>query len=314
MLSRKVIRIGSRGSPLALRQNEEVLALLHPLLPDVDFQVVTIRTEGDIKSEAPLTALGLGIFVNEIERLLLEGQLDLAIHSLKDMPTTLPEGLALGAIVRRQDPRDVLVNRWGCSLAKLPEDARIGTSSPRRQAQLKSLCPQVTVLPIRGNVETRLRKAVGEEFDGTILAAAGLARLGLTGQIAEYLSPQRFVPPPGQGALAVQIRSDDDPLVDILRSIEHVETRLAVTAERAFLDKLGGGCRLPVGAYAQCVGELMLMTVFICSPDGKKAFRAKLEGLALDPLQMASDAYLAVVERGGGPLLEVEWSELNSGS
>ena len=314
MGSPKVIRIGSRGSPLALRQNEEVLALLRPFFPEVDFQIVTVCTQGDINREAPLTELGLGIFVNEIEQLLLDGQLDMAIHSLKDMPTKLPEGLALGAIVRRQDPRDVLVNRWGCSLAQLPEGARLGTSSPRREAQLKSLCPQATVLPIRGNVETRLRKAQGEDFDGTILAAAGLARLGLTDQIAEYLSPQRFVPPPGQGALAVQIRADDDPMQNIIRSIEHVETRLAVTAERAFLEKLGSGCRLPVGAYAQCVGELMLMTVFICSPDGKKAFRAKLEGLALDPLQMASDAYLAVVERGGGALLEVEWSELSSGS
>lgn len=310
----RIIKIGSRGSPLALRQNEEVLALLRPMFPEVDFQVVIIRTQGDIKGEAPLTSLGLGIFVDEIERQLLDGQLDMAIHSLKDMPTKLPEELALGAIVRRQDPRDVLVNRWGCSLAQLPEGARIGTSSPRRQAQLKTLCPQATVLPIRGNVETRLQKARGEDFDGTILAAAGLDRLGLTDQIAEYLSPQRFVPPPGQGALAVQIRVDDDPMQDLLRSIEHVDTRLAVTAERAFLEKLGGGCRLPVGAYARCVEELMLMTVFICSPDGGKAFRAKLEGLALDPLQMASDAYLAVAERGGGPFLEVEWSELNTGS
>ena len=314
MGSKQVIKIGSRGSPLALRQNEEVLSLLRPLYPEVDFQVVTVRTQGDINQDAPLAELGLGIFVNEIERQLLDGQFDMAIHSLKDMPTKLPEELTLGAIVRRQDPRDVLINRWSCSLSQLPEGARIGTSSPRRQAQLKSLCPQATVLPIRGNVETRIRKAQGEDFDGTILAAAGLARLGLTDHIAEYLSAQRFVPPPGQGALTVEVRTDDDRIQEILAPIDHIETRLAVSAERAFLDKLGGGCQLPVGAYARCVDELMLMTVFICSPNGEKAFRAKLEGLALDPLQMASDAYLAVAERGGGALLEVEWSELGSGS
>ena len=314
MASQQIIKIGSRGSPLALRQNEEVLALLRPLFPHVEFQVVTVRTQGDIDRSAPLAELGLGIFVKEIERLLLDGQLDMAIHSLKDMPTRIADGLALGAMVRQQDPSDVLVNRWGCPLSQLPEGARIGTSSPRRSALLKNLCPQVTVLPIRGNVETRIQKAQGEEFDGTILAAAGLARLGLKEHIAEYLSPQRFVPPPGQGALTVQIRADDDPMQNMLRSIDHVDTRLAVTAERAFLEKLGGGCQLPVGAYARCVEELMLMTVFICSPDGAKAFRAKLEGLALDPLQMASDAYLAVAERGGGAFLEVEWSELGSGS
>ena len=306
MVTNGVIKIGSRGSNLALRQDEEVLDLLRPLHPDLDFRVDPVSTHGDLNPNAALAGMGLGIFVNEIERQLQEGQLDMAIHSLKDMPTQLPPGLALGAVVHREDPRDVLVNRWGCSLSELPEGARIGTSSPRRQALLKNLCPQVIPVPIRGNVETRMRKAQGEECDGAILAAAGLARLGLTDQVAEYLSPQRFVPPPGQGALAIEIRADDYHMQELLRPIEDVETRLAVTAERAFLEKLGGGCQLPVGAYARCQEELMLMTLFICSPDGGKAFRAKLEGLALDPLQMAGDAYLAVVERGGRELLDLD--------
>ena len=314
MAQRKLIKVGSRGSDLALRQNEEVLAKLRPLYTELEFEVVTVRTQGDANPGAPLAGMGLGVFVREIEHGLLNGELDMAVHSLKDMPTQLPDGLALGAIILRQDPRDVLVNRWSCPLDKLPQGARIGTSSPRRQALLKSLCPQAVPVPIRGNVETRIRKAQGEECDGAILAAAGLARLGLTEHVAEYLSPQRFVPPPGQGALAVEIREDDHQMQDMLRRIEHINTRLAVTAERAFLAKLGAGCQLPVGAYAQCVEELMLMTVFICSPNGEKAFRAKLEGLALDPLQMASDAYLAVSERGGGPLLEVEWSDLSADS
>jgi hydroxymethylbilane synthase len=289
-------------------QDEEVLRELRPLYPDVDFQVVTVRTRGDVNASGPLTGMGIGIFVKEIERELLEGRLDMAVHSLKDLPTKLPEGLALGAVLHRQDPRDVLVNRWHCPLDQLPQGARIGTSSPRRQAQLKRLCPQAVAVPIRGNVETRLRKALGEECDGAILAAAGLIRLGLAEHVAEYLSPQQFVPPPGQGALAVEVRADDSDMLELLRPIEHPETRFAVTAERAFLEKLGGGCQLPVGAYARSEGELMLITVFLSSPDGRKAFRAKLEGLTHDPLQLASDAYLALVERGGGELLEADRS------
>ncbi|MCH8282010.1 MAG: hydroxymethylbilane synthase [Chloroflexi bacterium] len=310
MAQGKVIKVGTRGSDLALRQTEEVLDALRPIHPDLDFQVVTVRTQGDANPDKPLAGMGLGIFVKEIERLLIGGDLDMAVHSLKDLPTVLPEGLVLGALLKRQDPRDVLVNRWNCRLGDLPQGARIGTSSPRRRAQLQNLCPQVTVLPIRGNVDTRLRKAQGEEYDGAVLAAAGLIRLGLTEHVAEYLSAQRFVPPPGQGVLAVEVRADDYSMVDLLRPIDHTETRLAATAERAFLEKLGGGCQIPVGAYARAVEDILLLTVFLSSPDGKKAFRCKVEGLALDPLQLASDAYLAVVERGGGPLLEVEWSEM----
>ncbi len=311
MTTRRIVKVGSRGSSLALRQTEEVLSLLRPLFPDLEYEVVIVRNQADINHDAPLAGMEPGMFVKEIERQVLDGMLDMAVHSLKDLPTENPEGLALGAMLRRKDPRDVLVNRWGCSLAKLPQGARIGTSSPRRRAQLLNMCPQVDVLPMRGNVESRISKATGEDYDGAVLASAGLARLGLSEHVAEYLSAQRFVPPPGQGVLAVEIKADDQPMVEMLRPIDHILTRLAVTAERAFLGKLGEGCRLPVGAYARCEGELMMMTVFICSPDGQKAFRCKLEGLTLDPLQMASDALLAVVERGAGPLLEVEWSELN---
>ena len=308
---RKIIKVGSRGSPLALRQNEEVLEQLRPLNPEAEFQVVIVRTQGDVNSTAPLVGMGFGVFVREIERLLLLGELDMAVHSLKDMPTKLPEGLALGAVLPRKDPRDVLVNRWRYPLAELPEGARIGTSSPRRQAQLMNLCPQATVLPVRGNVETRLRKAQGAEYDGAILAAAGLIRLGLTEHIAEYLSPQRFIPPPGQGVLAAEIRADDDSMQDVVRAVEDTPTRLAATAERAFLEKLGGGCQMAVGAYARAEGEILFITIFVSSPDGQKSFRAKIDGLNMDPLQLASDTYLAVVERGGGALLEVEWTEAN---
>lgn len=307
---RKTFKVGTRGSGLALRQTEEVLSILRGLYPDLDFQVEIVRTQGDANPTAPLAGMGLGIFVKEIERQLLDRTLDMAVHSLKDMPTELPEGLAIGATPKRADPRDVLVNRWNCRLSELPQGARIGTSSPRRRALIQTLCPQATVMPIRGNVDTRLSKAAGDDYDGAVLAAAGLARMGLTEHIAEYLSPQRFVPPPGQGALAIEVRENDAELIDLLRPAEDPETRFAATAERAFLEKLGGGCQLPVGAYGRAQGEAMFLTVFLSSPDGQKAFRAKVEGLTHDPLQLASDAYLAVLERGGGPLLEVEWEEL----
>ena len=306
----KVIRVGTSGSRLSLLGTEKVLDVLRPIYPDVEFEVVTVRAQGDANPDKILAGMGPSIFVKEIERRLLGRNLDMGVHTLKDLPTLLPEGLVLGALLKGEDPRDALVNRWNCPLADLPQGARIGTSSPLRRAQLQILCPQIRVMPIRGDVETRLRKAQGEEYDGAILAAAALVRLGLTEHVAEYLSPKRFVPPAGQGVLAVEVRADDDSMVDLLRTIDNTNTRLAATAERGFLEKMGDGYQLPVGAYAQAVGDILLLTVFLSSPDGKKAFRCKVEGLTLDPLQLASDAYLAVVERGGGPLLEVEWSEM----
>jgi hydroxymethylbilane synthase len=299
-----VIKIGSRGSALAPRQTNEVLGHLRSNHPDLEFEVVIVTTSGDRDQTAPLAGMGLGVFVKEIEQQLLSGQLDLAVHSLKDLPTRLPKGLFLGAMLRRQDARDVLVNRWNRRLEDLPPGARIGTSSPRRQAQLRNLCPQVAVLPIRGNVETRLSKAAGADYDGAVLAAAGMIRLGLSQQITEYLSPHRFVPAPGQGVLAVEVRADDDWMLGLLHPLDHAPTRYAATAERAFLEKLGGGCQLPVGAYAQSNGEIMVLTVFLSDPAGQRVFRSKVQGLAHDPRQLASDAYLALVERGGAELLK----------
>ena len=300
----KVIRVGTRGSALARQQTDLVLKLLRPRFPDLDFQMVTVTTHGDANVAAPLAGMGLGVFVKEIEQQLLSGQLDMAVHSLKDMPTLLPEGLALAALLPREDPRDVLVNRYGCPLEQLPEGASIGTSSPRRRSQLLNRRPDLTVVPIRGNVETRLRKAGGEECDGAVLAAAGLVRLGLAEQITEYLSPQSFVPPPGQGILAVETRANDDRMGGILRTVDHAATRYAATAERAFLERLGGGCQVPVGAYGQSDGELMNLTVFLGTPDGRQTFQAKVRGLTHSPHQLAADAHLALVERGGGRLLE----------
>ena len=302
----RTVRVGTRSSALARLQTDIVLERLRPFYPDLDFEIVTVTTHGDANVAAPLAGMGLGVFVKEIEQQLLDGRLDMAVHSLKDMPTLLPEGLTLAALLPREDPRDVLVNRFGCALEQLPEGVRIGTSSPRRQSQLLSRRPDLTVVPIRGNVETRLRKAEGEECDGAILAAAGLLRLGLRDRVTEYLSAQRFVPPPGQGILAVETRADDDRMAGILRAIDHAPTRYAATAERAFLERLGGGCQVPVGAYARSENELMNLTVFLGAPNGQRTFQAKVRGLTRSPHQLAADAHLAIVERGGSELLENE--------
>ena len=304
MTANNVVRVGTRGSTLALRQTELVLEKLRSRNPALDFQVNTVRTQGDANASAPLTGMGLGVFVKEIEQQLLSGMLDLAVHSLKDLPTQLPEGLKLGALLEREDPRDVLVNRWGCSLVQLPEGARIGTSSPRRAAQLKNCNPKLRVLPVRGNVETRLAKALSDEYDGVILAAAGLVRLGLAGRVSEYLSVEEFVPPPGQGILAVEMRSEDQRMGELLTEIDHSASRSAATAERAFLEFLGGGCQLPVGAYGQAQGENLLLRVFMSTSDAGSVFRAQLSGLIDAPEELARDAYQALVEQADRELVE----------
>ena len=302
---RKRVIVGSRGSGLAVRQTEEVIERLKAVGNEQwEFQAVTISTVGDSASEAPLTTLGRGIFVKEIERALLDGELDMAVHSLKDLPTQLPPGLTLGAICERADPRDVLVDRWGLPLEKLPAGARIGTSSPRRLAQLRAAREDLEVLPIRGNVDTRVRKAMGPDYDGAVLAAAGLARTGQEDSVSQYLSPEEFVPAPGQGALAVEIRDGDHRIVELLRSIDHGPTRRAITAERAFLELLGGGCQLPVGAYARDDGDTMVLTVFLASADSNQVFRTKVRSRAANPHETAMDAHQRVIERGAGDLLK----------
>ena len=251
------LRVGSRASRLAMAQTNEVVERLRALSPGLDVEVVSVRTQADASPEASLAGMGRGMFVKELEDALLRGEVDLAVHSLKDLPTQSPEGLTIAAVCQRADPRDVLVNRWGCSLEQLPKGARIGTSSPRRAAQLRNQRPDLQVLPMRGNVETRLGKAKGEDYDGAVLAAAGMDRLGLDGDIAERLPQRQFVPAPGQGAIAVQTRTDDTGVVDAVAALEHTPTRQEITAERHLLELLGGGCQLPMGAYGRLQDGLL---------------------------------------------------------
>ena len=295
--------IGTRGSRLALAQTEEVVRQLRAKHPQQEFVVRTIRTGGDKSSEAPLASLGLGVFVKEIEEALLRGEVDMAVHSMKDLTPQLPTGLAIGAICQRLDPRDVLINRWGCDLGGLSSGARIGTSSPRRTAQLKAQRPDIEALPIRGNVETRINKALGEDYDGVLLAAAGVIRLGLEDKVSQYLPAEEFVPAPGQGALAVQVRQDDEDLASIVKAIDHAPTRRAVTAERAFLERLGTGCQEPSAAYARVSGETLVMIAFMASPDGRQVFTTKARGRASYPHEVAMEAHQRLIEKGAGVLM-----------
>ena len=299
----KRVVVGTRGSPLALIQTQGVVDTLAEKNPDVEFEIKVVRTAGDRASEAPLRSLGVGIFVKEIEEALLRGEIDVAVHSHKDLPPKLSPGLSIGAVTERIDPRDALVNRWNSNLEDLPVGARIGTSSPRRAAQLKRWAPHVQVLPIRGSVGTRIEKATGDDYDGVVLAAAGMLRLGVEEKISQLLPADKFVPPPGQGALAVEVRSDDHSTSWMLRSVDHAPTRRAVMAEMAFLERLGSGCQDPSAAYARIAGETMVMQVFLASPDGEECFYTKARGLASNPHELAMEAVQQLIERGAGKLV-----------
>ena len=287
-------------------QTELTLNILKAAHPGIEFLPITVTTSGDADQRAPLAGMGLGVFVKEIEYRLEKGEIDMAVHSLKDMPTALPDGMCIGAVLERADPRDVFVSHLGTTLNDFPEGQRIGTSSPRRKAQLARRRPDLEIVPIRGNVDTRLRKAAGEECDGTIAAAAGLIRMGLEDVITEYLPTTEFVPPPGQGAMAVEIREGDDWMHKIVLAANHCDTEASVVAERGFLEALGGGCQTPVGAYAQTVStnlDDLALTVFLSSTDGATAFRATVVGAKGAPAELAAAAWNDLRQQGAGSLL-----------
>ena len=274
-----VIRVGTRGSPLALRQAELVKERLEALTSTGRVEVVPIRTSGDRLAQVALADFGgKGLFVKEIEEALLKGRVDLGVHSLKDLPVTLPPGLCLAAFPPREDPRDALLSLTGGRIADLPAGAVVGTSSLRRRALLLHLRPDLRVEPIRGNLDTRLRKLQEGRYDAVVLAAAGIRRLGLVAGQVQVLPPEEFIPAAGQGILAVQARMGDRPLLELLTGLDHAETRWQAQAERAFLQHLGAGCHTPVAAHARVQdGELSLVGL-VASVDGRRVIRAELAG------------------------------------
>lgn len=300
------IVIGSRGSKLALVQARAVGAALAEAAPGLSVRVEAIASAGDEQPDAPLASLGVGAFTSALERALLDGRIDLAAHSMKDLPTRQPDGVAAVCVLEREDARDVLVNRWGARLIDLPAGARIGTSSPRRAGQLAHGRKDIALLPIRGNVETRIAKSAGPDYDGAALAAAGVRRLGMTDRVAEYLSPHICAPAPGQGALAVEARWDDEELLDLLRRIAHPPTASAVAAEREVLRAAGSGCALPIGAFAEAHGDEMRLFACAAPADGSASYRAEVTGSASDPEVLGRVAYYALLDQGASALLEAQ--------
>ena len=271
-----IVRAGTRASRLALWQTEHVIARLAQAWPHLAFERVRIRTLGDRVINVPLPRIGdRGLFTRELEDALRSGAIDFAVHSLKDLPTEQPEGLALGAVLSREDPAEVLVSQNGGTLSDLPPGARLGTSSLRRRAQIMAVRPDLDIVDIRGNVPTRIEKVRRGEYDATLLALAGLRRLELTNAASEVLGSDVIVPAPGQGALAVQVRADDERIRRMVAAIDDLPTRLATAAERRVLNALEGGCQAPIGALATWTapGRLHLVGL-VAGIDGRRLLRA----------------------------------------
>jgi hydroxymethylbilane synthase len=265
-----ILRLGTRGSALARRQTELVSEALVAAHPGIEIVTVEVRTEGDRRQDVPLEELGgQGVFVKEIEQRLLAGEIDIAVHSLKDMPSELPPGLTLGALLPRGDVRDALVGRDGMDLGSLPAGARIGSDSRRRAVQLTALRPDVEVTSIRGNVDTRLRKVDSGEYEAVALALAGLERLGLGDRVTQVFSEREVLPAAGQGAIAIECRADDTHTLALLAAIDDTATRATTDAERAFLRAMGAGCRLPIAAYATVDDHTLRLEAMIADDAGK---------------------------------------------
>ena len=312
MTSRKALRLGTRGSQLALYQARTVASLLERRASAV-CEIVIIKTSGDRLSEAPLSEIGgKRLFVKEIEDALLAGDIDLAVHSSKDMPAVLPDGLDIGAVLPREDPRDAIVLPAAATaaagsaetvIARLGSGPRIGTSSVRRIAQLIRLFPTGSFRPIRGNLDTRLRKVDAGDFDAIVLAAAGLKRLDQGARISALLPVHACVPAPGQGIIAIEIRSGDHAVRDSVMQSNDAPSRAALDAERAVVSRLGGGCQMPIGAYATVSGDSLEITAIVVSLDGTRLVRADASGTMAAALDVGASAAQHLLERGAGAIL-----------
>jgi len=300
--AKTMLRIGTRGSPLALLQARMVQARLAAAL-GVDISAIelaTIRTSGDVIQDRPLAEEGgKGLFTKEIEEALLDGRIDLAVHSAKDMPTLLPQGLMLAACLEREDARDVFISRKAPSLDALPRGATLGTTSPRRQAIAKRMRPDLRVVPLRGNVETRLRKLDEGQADAIILALAGLKRLGLQAQATKVMSVEEFLPAAAQGAIGIEAREKDSRVRDMLARIDHADTAVAVACERAFLAELDGSCRTPIAGHATLSGRVLHFRGLILNPDGSAAHETAVAGALEDAATIGADAGRALRQYAG---------------
>ena len=300
---KQILTIGTRKSPLALVQTHWVRDELASVHPELEIAIEHITTKGDTILDRPLAAIGdKGLFVTEIEEAMRAGRVQLAVHSAKDLPSVLPADMTIAAYPRRADPRDALVSRDGRTLGDLPHGARVGTSSPRRACQLRHLRPDLTLLDIRGNVDTRLRKLDDGQFDAIVLAAAGLARLDLAARVTEYFDLATMIPAVSQGTLGIETLRDDAATAELLRSLDNAEARTTATAEKAFLARIGGGCQVAVGAFAQLNGDTLTLTGMIGAFDGRLV-RGELRGAAANPQQLGAALADELLGQGGKKLL-----------
>lgn len=288
-----------------MQQSQWVQARLQELVPDITISLQRIQTSGDKILDVPLAKVGgKGLFVKEIEDALLRGEIDLAVHSMKDVPTLLPEPLEILCIPMREDPRDVLISREGLRFTELKPGARVGTSSLRRQSQLLLRRPDLAIEMLRGNLDTRIRKLREDRYDGIILAAAGLKRLGWTEHITEYLDPEISLPAIGQGALAIEGRRDDDQVREAVSTLHHAPTAITVQAERALLHRLEGGCQVPIAAHATLDGEDLQLEGLIASVDGTSVIRDKVRGAASSAEALGVELAERLLGHGGAAILQ----------
>ncbi len=301
------ITIGTRGSALALKQTKMVKAEMEELWPELKIELEIIKTTGDRFQDRPLPEVGgKGLFTKELEEAMLDGRTDMAVHSMKDLPTELPPGLILATITEREEPWDALVTSQnpGRKIEELPENARVGTSSLRRQAQLLNLRPDFQILPLRGNLDTRLRKLNDEKMDGIVVALAGLKRMGWEDRVTQVLPPEICLPSVGQGALGIEIRGNDSELFDLLQKLDHPATRSAIIAERELLHVLQGGCQVPVGGYGSLSEDLLILEGMVASLDGNELIRHCMEGPSADPQGLGRALAQKLLEMGADRILQ----------
>jgi hydroxymethylbilane synthase len=308
-LTQKIIRIATRKSPLALWQAEHVAARLEQAFPEIKTELVTMVTKGDKILDAPLAKVGgKGLFVKELEQGMLDGIADIAVHSMKDVPVEFPDGLHLAVILEREDPTDAFVSNRYQSLDDLPADAKIGTSSLRRQCQIKEKFPQAEILSLRGNVNTRLAKLDAGEFDAIILASAGLKRLGMADRITQSLPTTVSLPAMGQGAIGIECRVDDVEVNQMLQVLHHEATNVCVRAERAMNARLNGGCQVPIGGFAQIDGENIFMRGLVGSPDGALIYRAEKMGAIAQAEEIGVAIAEDLLRQGADKILQALYS------
>ena len=313
---KQTVRIGTRGSKLALWQSEWVKAAIGQKHPSLSVELVVIKTKGDKILDVPLADIGgKGLFVKEIEEALLNGSVDLAVHSMKDMPSELPDGLGIGPIPLRENPLDVLISRDGRRFDDLPAGARIGTGSLRRTAQLLHARSDLNMVPLRGNLDTRLNKLEtgAEGLDAVVLAAAGVHRLGLESRITEYFDPSVMLPAVGQGVLCIEIRNQDSQIAELLQPLDNPTTRCAALAERAFLKRLEGGCQVPIAGHGRIEGEHVILEGLVADIEGRQVIRSSRSGPVDTSEQLGIDLADDLLSRGADRILEQLQHQMSDG-